>query len=522
MRSKLQSIPMKLWLLLLLSAAIRLLLSAWLELSNDEVYYWTYALYPDWSHYDHPPMVGWFIRFFSFNLQWDQEVFIRLASVVCMTFNTYFIYKIGCQLRNEIAGWYAALLYTASVYAFVITGILILPDTPQTLFWILSLWLMIQLLQTEANSLRFRKKMLWLGLSIGLGMLSKYTAVFLWVGLAMYVLLYQRNWLRQPVLYVSVFLSFLIFLPVLFWNITHQFISFSFHGDRINIFESGLRFTSFFQELAGQFLYNNPVNVILIILSLVAIAKKKLVLRSDMRRLIIWTSLPMIGLFLFFSLFRFTLPHWSGPAYSGLLLLAALWLAESQSQKKTSLFFPSSISVSLFLLIAVLAGGVAQIKYGIFPSDKNESYHRIGRHDVSLDMYGWKQLEGSFKTIREKHIALGDMHESDAIIGENWFPLAHLDYYVARPLHMQVFGLGPLHKLHKYHWINELRGGLQIGRNYWYITNSRDYKHPAEIYQDWFKEIVPADTIEIYRAQQPVKRFFVFQLYELQKLPDPF
>ena len=45
--------------LLVVSAVVRGLLAAWMEFGNDEVYYWTYALYPDWSHFDHPPMVGW-------------------------------------------------------------------------------------------------------------------------------------------------------------------------------------------------------------------------------------------------------------------------------------------------------------------------------------------------------------------------------------------------------------------------------------------------------------------------------
>jgi hypothetical protein len=36
---------------------IKLMLAPLLELGNDEVYYWTYLLRPDWNFFDHPPMV---------------------------------------------------------------------------------------------------------------------------------------------------------------------------------------------------------------------------------------------------------------------------------------------------------------------------------------------------------------------------------------------------------------------------------------------------------------------------------
>ena len=138
MKIKENDITKYLFILLGISALIRSFLAYFIEFGNDEVYYWTYAMYPDWSHFDHPPMVGWFIQLFSGNLFFTSEFFIRLSSVICMTINTYLIYLIGKQVKNEQTGFYAALLYTSSVYAFVITGIFILPDTPLSIFTFLA------------------------------------------------------------------------------------------------------------------------------------------------------------------------------------------------------------------------------------------------------------------------------------------------------------------------------------------------------------------------------------------------
>ena len=68
--------------LLIISALIRGFLAAWLEFGNDEVYYWTYAKFPDWSHFDHPGLAGWMMQLFSLNLLFDSEFFLRLSSVV--------------------------------------------------------------------------------------------------------------------------------------------------------------------------------------------------------------------------------------------------------------------------------------------------------------------------------------------------------------------------------------------------------------------------------------------------------
>lgn len=104
-----------LFLLILISAIVRGFIAGFIEFGNDEVYYWTYALYPDWSHFDHPPMLGWVIQLFTLNLFFDSEFFIRLASVVFGSINTWLIFLIAKKIYNERAGFLASLLYTSSI-----------------------------------------------------------------------------------------------------------------------------------------------------------------------------------------------------------------------------------------------------------------------------------------------------------------------------------------------------------------------------------------------------------------------
>ncbi len=500
--------------LLAISVVVRSILAAWMEFGNDEVYYWTYALYPDWSHFDHPPMVGWVIQIFSLNLLFDSEFFIRLASVVFMTVDTYIIYRIGKEIKDARTGLYAALLYSASIYAFVITGIFIMPDTPLMLFWLLAIWMAIiyfKRLHTQQHSDSF---IILFGSFAGVAMLSKYSGVFLWIGLMLYILIFDRKPLKTWAFYCTLFVSINLVLPILRWNLQYDFISFSFHGARVG--GNKLNFSTFGTELAGEFLYNNPVNFVLAIITIIAAFKKKINIEKSTQRFILCIALPLILVFLFFSLTRPTLPHWNAPAYVSLILLSAVYLRDKQVEPDQ---LPKSIIAALSVLGVVLVIGVAEIKTGFIPLDKHTEPEMLGRDDFTLDMYGWRQLGEKFADFREQKIAEDVMKAEDGIVANQWFPLANLDYYVARPLGMRVMGLGWPEFLHKYLWINDKRGGFHLGENYWFLSDSRYFKNPKETYQWYFKEIELVGVIPIERGGKTVKNFFVYTCKDLMDLP---
>ncbi len=517
MKIKQQNINKCLILLLSVSALLRGFLAYFLELGNDEVYYWTYAMYPDWSHFDHPPMVGWFMQLFSCNLLFTSEFFLRLSSVVFMTVNTYLIYLIGKQVKNEQTGFYAALLYTASVYAFVITGIFILPDTPLSVFSFLSVLQFVKYFQNEKN-----KHLIWAGLFAGLAMLSKYSGAFIWIGIGLYVIFYSRKEFKNPYLYLSALISAVCMLPVLIWNVNNDFISFTFHGNRVGFF-GDFHPEYFLAELAGEFLYNNPVNYILIIIALIALIKGNKFISDMPKRLILCLTLPLIILFWFFSLTRQILPHWTSPSFVLLLIFVAAQLSDKYEVDNNSMLVPKSIIVAMTVLSFILIFGVVEIKTGFIPlnfSERSKTVQRYGEGDFTLDMYGWRQIKPEFQEIREDAIAEGKMKESDGMLALNWYPLANLDYYVAYPLGIDIYGFRNPSFIHKYAWINKERGDLKLANDYWFLTESFDYYEPNKYLKPYFEEIVPADTITIERSGKPAKYVFVYMLKDLKKMPQ--
>ncbi len=510
----------RLYWLAFISLLVRIVIAATTEFGNDEVYYRLYALYPDWSHFDHPLMVGLAMQLFSFNLALHSELFLRMSSIILGAINVFIVFDIGKSLKNSRVGFFSALLYSSSIYTFVITGIFILPDSPQQFFWLLSFRLMLQTLPACPNIKNNSFKMLKLGLLIGLAILSKYTSVFLWLAAGSYIVLFNRDWLRKKSFYLSALISFIVCLPILIWNIQNDFISFTFHGERVDIVGYQINIDYFLTELLGEVLYNNPINYVLILIALWAVFSKKLKIDKQHEHIILLSSLPLIIMFLGFSLFRTTLPHWTAPGFTILIFLAALLLDTMFAEKPDNYFIPWPLKISVGLLIIILVSGYLQINQGIINIDKTTEYNKLGEDDPSLDMFGYEQIGDGFSGIYKRDTAAGLMPEDVFMAGKNWFPLANLDYYVASPLGMKSYGFGDLGKIHKYAWINKLNGGLRLGMDAYYITDSREYREPFTFFKEYFDKIEEADTIQVYRGGKIAKRAFVFRLMGLRKLPE--
>ena len=310
-------------------------------------------------------MVGYFIQLFSFNLLLHNEFFIRLSSVLFGAVNTWLIYKIGEKIKSPLCGLYSALLFNCSIYCFVITGVFILPDTPLLLFWLLSIYLLFPVLTENIISKANRRRMLFAGITIGMAMLSKYHGVYLWIATYLYIILYNRDWLRTKELYISLLFSLLLFAPVIYWNYSNNLISFAFQGERANIFVSGLNPKSFITELSGEFLYNNPVNFIIIVFVLYKLFRSRFYVRASKKRFLLIFSLPLIFIFLFISLFRSTMPHWSAIGYTTLIILAGYYFSVG-----SKLILNKAMKASLAKILLGVFIGVIQVSYGIIPLRK--------------------------------------------------------------------------------------------------------------------------------------------------------
>lgn len=492
------------WALLIiaLNFLIKAVVASVLELGNDEVYYWTYALYPDLSHFDHPPMVGWLIQATTLNLLLTNEFFIRLGSLLLSSVGIWLTYKIGLKVGTAKTGIIAALLYCASPYFNIISGLMIMPDTPQVPLLIGSTYILINTVTSKSPSIKEDVKLLLAGLLIGLAFLAKYHSLITWFGVLLYIAIYNRKWLSRPSLYAAGIITLIAMLPVLIWNIQNDFISFAFHGDRVTT--NGLRLNpvAFIQFNAGQILYQNPIVFIAIVWAVYHILMYRGLL-DDKAKLLLLISLPYIIVFTSISIFRVSLPHWSGPGFIGLIIVTAKILSTEKIKPKK--LRATLVLANLIVLLALLLGPVL-VNRGM-PLAKGKSTY----NDVTLDMYGWRKFAPEFDSLL---VSKGVDLKTDevAIVCSKWFPAAHVDYYYAYPRGIDLYALGTIEQIHKYHWINQYRRSICNHSRFFYITTSQNFQAPDYLKLHHFTEAKGSDTIQVFRHGRLAKTFYITEL----------
>ncbi|MEZ5963045.1 MAG: glycosyltransferase family 39 protein [Planctomycetota bacterium] len=306
------------------------LASAWLCLSlpvvAQEAYYWSYAQHPALSYFDHPPMVAWLI-WLGTQLFGDGAAGIRFGTWLCGVATS----AIGVALLREFgvdrAGRNLWLLLGIAVPAMVATRWLANPDPPLVAAWMATVY---ALWRARAGSLGA-----WLiaGVAAGITLLSKYTAAFLAVG-GVLVLVFDpmmRRQLLRPGPWLAVLVAAVVFLPVIVWNVQHDFASFKFQTEgRLAKAHFGLHW---FVQMAGiQFGMINPA-VAVALPFLVAWSVRR-ALAHDLRLLWLMAFGLPLPLYLAFNSFWIQVKaNWFTPAYAILLVAAVVWWQEHAKER---------------------------------------------------------------------------------------------------------------------------------------------------------------------------------------------
>lgn len=497
---------------LLIAAAtlLKLPVAALLELGNDEAYYWTYALLPQWNYFDHPPMVGLLIRLTTLDLLWVNELSMRVGPVIGCAISTWLIFLTGRTIGTERTGWLAALIYNCSLYTGILAGLFILPDAPLMPFWCAALYLMSRLIFCGEDQ-RLAPWLL-LGLAIGLATLCKVHALFLWAGFGLFLLGKKRAWLLQGRWIAAAAVTAACVVPIVCWNIAHSFITYRFHAERVT--HTTLQWAMLAREIGGEFVYQNPVISVIVLAAMAALLRKRYRLRAPAAPFLLCLGIPMILTFWAVSLFNPTLPHWSGPAYLPLFLLAARYLEETSPRD-----FPRSVQVAGVLLLAAVLVVVALARFAPFHTGSRDKGN-YGEYCFTLDISGWKDFAAAFHSLVQEDAAAGRMKPNASLLSGKWFPGGHLEFYVARTTGLNHLGIGPLDQVHHFAWLNERRRPLLPGDDAYCVVPSNLPFDVSSAYGRYFRFLEGPVSIAQRRGGSVVRIFQVYRLKECLQAPE--
>lgn len=312
----------------------RLIAAFSMGLYIDEAYYALWSLDPGPGYYDHSPGIAWVIA--AGRALFGEGIFAVRSFTLLAGFIAFaLIYRLGMLLfADRRIGALAGMFYAVTLgvaYSFNMA----FPDGISVLFWLAVLWAIAEF-AARGNP------WWWLaaGAFAGLGLLSKYLNVFLGAGILFYLLTSaeRRRWFGVWQLWAGGVLALVMFLPVVWWNAGHEWMSFRFQLGRSTLGQtdhfSVMPFLIYWGTIALLML---PPAFVLMLAAFPAWVRRMGSARGlDLPLL---TSLPIVLFFAVHSLSDVPNPNWVATAFPP-LMFAAAWTAISVRPRLALLRWP--------------------------------------------------------------------------------------------------------------------------------------------------------------------------------------
>ena len=369
---------MLLHLLLLLIILIKILYIVFSNPLPDEAYYWLWSNRVALSYFDHPPLLAWVQA--SLLSQFDTNNF-SISVLPILSLGVVMAIMMAWQKHIFNRFCYDLCLKSMVLFlAFPIYAIFFSISFPDYLLITLlfassfCLFLYFESDTKESNRIYFWYLAV---LFFSFALLTKYNAILFGVGVLAYLLYYKKK-LGGPTyveIVVSIIIIFLIQTPVLLWNLSNDFASFSFHfGERLDqeknpltIFRNNVGF------LLGVFLAFSPIFILNLRLLLLLENYS-----SDVKDFLAMSKFVFIfslSFCIILSFFTNVLYYWATPAL--VLFIPFLTnILKSKLAQYIHIFY--GILISLILLI-------------------NISFYPISAFFGNVDretaiLYGWEKL----------------------------------------------------------------------------------------------------------------------------------
>ena len=400
----------------------------------DEAQYWFWSQNLDLGFYSKPPVIALIIAATT-SVCGDSETCIRAGSLIIYPLTTLLIYFSATFLFNRRIGLVSALIFI-TLPAVSLSSLVVSTDIALFFFWTLAFYGFIRAL--DSNAWHW---WLLMGFAGGMGMESKYTmGVFVFSALAYLLASKQFAPFKNPRLWIAALLAFVLWLPNLYWNAQHGYITFV-HTSEIAEFEQRLfHWDELGTFIVGQLLVFGPVFFVLFLI--ISFSQK-----LKHKALLISFSWMFLGIILLQALFGRANANWAAPAYITASLLVAAWLLEKNRH---------------YLLIAAIAVNLALgvLVYHTEAIFNLAGYELSGKTDLRKRLKGWREIGQQYKAIQAQY-------PEAVLLGTNRTIVSHLLYH-ARPAAVMTWS--PKQKV-RHHY--DLHGMLKqpLNKEFLFVTD---------------------------------------------------
>ena len=224
-----------------IAVAVLLGLKIWFDITvppmGDESYYWMWGQRLELSYFDHPPLHGWLLGLAEKLVGWHWWS-VRALTWICLGTTLAVFWSWAKRINPDDPRdyfWRTTTLYLATPIFWLMTTIAFNDYLLVALAMLAAHFFLVFLTEWDAG-MRRHAPLYLAAVFLGLAVLTKYNGALLGLAFAAMVLSRRTFWplLRDPHVYLAGLLSIAMQAPVLWWNLSADMASFSFHlGTRL-------------------------------------------------------------------------------------------------------------------------------------------------------------------------------------------------------------------------------------------------------------------------------------------------
>ena len=490
-----------------MSAAARVAIARADGLCFGESYYFSCALHPSLSYFDHPPLS---IALGSLSLWATGEVgrlVLRGPFIALFAATTWLLFLLGRRLFGARAGACAALLLNLSPIFALSVGTYFQPDSPLIFFWVACAWCLAHVLVGPPSPC----PLAWwaaAGAMLGLAMLSKYAAVLLVAGAAGFVLTRreQRHWLAHPGPYVAVAIAAALFSPVLMWNVRHGWASFVFQSTRGLDEWSGLRLDWLVWNIVGQSLVLLPWVWAGLVWELVTSFGRRP--PAPQRQFVAWLSVSPIVVFTAVAVYAITGQHhfhWTAPGF--VLLFLPLGATVERGLAERPVLYRNLLAGTAIATVLGITILTTHIATGWLQDVPGLSKTLTGIEDPTFECVDFDGLERAFAE-------RGLLDRTDLfVLSDWWFRCGKVDYALRGRLPVLAFTR------------NDPRGYAFFDHSERFVgkdgilVTTKTLAEAELHFARYFERIAPIGSVNVGRRG---RREYTLYLYRCERLKQPY
>lgn len=388
---------------------------------RDELYYIACTEHPGLGYVDQPPL-SILILLINRNLFGDSIFALRLIPAIAASLTVFFT----CLTASRLGGkTFSIILSSAAVIfapVYLAMNSYYSMNSIDILLWSVSFYIVIRIIQED----RF-PDWIYLGILIGLGLMNKIG--FLWFEFGFFmglILTRERKHFVTVKPYITLAISFLIFLPYVIWNFQNDFAHLEFIRNATSEKYSALNALGF---IKNQFLIMNPASAVIWLAGLYYFLFNK---EGRTYRMI---SIIYITAFIILVLNGHSKAEYLSPAYPALFAGGSVFIEMKTFEKFKWLRYAILIPVILIgVMIAPIVMPVLKVEnniayskmIGMAPSSsENKQLSELSQ--FFADMHGWEELASDVSKV---YISLPEEDRKRAVVfGWNYGDASAVNFF---------------------------------------------------------------------------------------------